>query len=153
MSFTTKINIFPREWLFIEGNKSSGERTGTFFCSISLDPFWKYEMEKWWQIRTKQAWCILLKCVFIYFSIDNGDNILGLCLHGKVLVVEEGATGVTSVRSCQKFPLCLTEKMPDGSRTDPALAKAEPISDRGSTSGIKYLKSRKTSCTTTTGRE
>lgn len=153
MSFTTQINIFPREWLFIEGNKSSGERTGTFSCSISLDPFWKCEMEKWWQIHTKQLWCILLKCVFIYFSIDSKDYILGLDLCGKVLVVEEGDTGVTPVRSCQKLSPCLTEEIPDGSKTDPGLDKAEPISDSGSTSGINYLRSGKKSYTTAAGRE
>ena len=48
------------------------------------------------------------------------------------------ATGVASVRSCQKLPPCLTEPMPAGSKTDPLLAKAEPISNGGSTSGITY---------------
>jgi len=43
---------------------------------------------------------------------------------------------VASVRRCQKLPPCLIEPMPAGSKTDPLLAKAEPISDGGSTSGI-----------------
>lgn len=60
---------------------------------------------------------------------------------------------MNSVRSCQKFPPCLTEKMPAGSKTDPALAKAEPINDSGITSGIKYLRSEKMSYTTASGRE
>ena len=51
-----------------------------------------------------------------------------------------GATGVASVRSCQKLPLCLTEPMPAGSKTDPPLAKAKPIS----ASVITYLRRRKT---------
>jgi len=56
-------------------------------------------------------------------------------LHGKVLVAGE-TSGVTSVRSCQKFPPCPMEPSPAGSKMDPLLGKAEPISDGGSTSGI-----------------
>jgi len=52
----------------------------------------------------------------------------------------QGATGVASVRSCQKLPPCPTEPTPAGSKTDFPLAKAEPISDGGSTSGITYLR-------------
>ena len=66
--------------------------------------------------------------------------VLGLC--GKVLVVEV-VTGVASVRSCWKLPLCPTEPIPAGSKTDPPPAKA--ISDSGSTSGRTYLR-RKKSC-------
>jgi len=44
------------------------------------------------------------------------------------------------VRSCWKLPPCPTEPVPAGSRTDPLLAKAEPISDGGSTSGITELR-------------
>jgi len=47
-----------------------------------------------------------------------------------------GAAGVASVRSCQKLLPCPTEPMPDGSKMGPSLAKAEPISDGGSASGI-----------------
>jgi len=43
------------------------------------------------------------------------------------------------VRRCQKLPLCPTEPTPAGSKTDPLLAKAEPTSDSGSTSGITEL--------------
>jgi len=46
------------------------------------------------------------------------------------------ASGVASVRSCQKLPLCPMEPVPAGSKMDPLLAKAEPISDGGSASGI-----------------
>ena len=46
------------------------------------------------------------------------------------------ATGVASVRRCQKLPLCPIEPMPAGSKMDPPLAKAEPISNDGSASGI-----------------
>ena len=56
-----------------------------------------------------------------------------------------GATGVASVRSCQKLPLCPTEPMPASSKTDPLLAKAKPISDSGSASGITDLRREKTS--------
>jgi len=44
--------------------------------------------------------------------------------------VIEGATGVTSVRSCEKLPQCPVEP----------LDKAEPISDSGSSSVITYLR-------------
>ena len=63
-------------------------------------------------------------------------------LRGKVLVTG-GVTGVASVRSCWKLPLCLTEPTPAGSKMDPPLAKAEPISDSGSASVITYLRRKK----------
>lgn len=40
------------------------------------------------------------------------------------------ATGVASVRSYQNLPPFPTDPMPAGSKTDPSLAKDEPISDR-----------------------
>jgi len=43
---------------------------------------------------------------------------------------------VASVRSCEKLPPCLIEPVPAGSKMDPLLAKAKPISDGGSTSVI-----------------
>jgi len=43
-----------------------------------------------------------------------------------------GTTGATSVRSCQKLPLCPMEPVPAGSKTDLPLPKAKPISDSGS---------------------
>jgi len=63
--------------------------------------------------------------------------VVGLC--GKVLAAVL-AIGVASVRSCQKLCPCLIEPMPAGSKTDPLLAKAKPISDGGSASGITYLR-------------
>jgi len=48
--------------------------------------------------------------------------------------------GVAAVRSCQKLPRCLLEPVPAGSKPDPLLAKAKPISDSGSASGITYLR-------------
>jgi len=54
-----------------------------------------------------------------------------------------GATGVSSVRSCWKLPLCQTEPMPAGSKMDPLLSKAEPISDGGSASAITWLRMKK----------
>lgn len=47
------------------------------------------------------------------YPFDSKGYMLGLGLHGKVLVEEEGVTGLTSVRSCQKFTPHLTEKRPD----------------------------------------
>ena len=55
-----------------------------------------------------------------------------------------GVTGVASLRSCWKLPLCPTEPRPDGSKTDPTPAKAEPIRDSGRTSVITDL--RRESC-------
>jgi len=55
-----------------------------------------------------------------------------------------GATGVTSVGSCQKLPPCLTEPMPASSKTDLTLAKAEAISDGASTSVVTNLRRKKT---------
>jgi len=60
-------------------------------------------------------------------------------LRGKVLVVG-GATGVASVRSCWKLPPCLIKSVLAGSKTDPLLAKATPISNGRSASGITYLR-------------
>lgn len=62
-----------------------------------------------------------------------------LGLHGKILV-NGLAVGVYSVRRGQKLALCLMEPMPSSSRLDPPLAKAEPFSNGGSTSGITELK-------------
>jgi len=50
---------------------------------------------------------------------------------------------MSSVRRCQKLRLCPTEPVPDGSKTDPLLAKAKPISDGGRTSVITYLRRKK----------
>jgi len=47
---------------------------------------------------------------------------------------------VTSLRSCWKLPLRLIEPIPAISKMDPLLTKAKPISDGGSTSGLKYLR-------------
>jgi len=44
------------------------------------------------------------------------------------------------VRSCEKLPPCLIQPVPAGSKTDPPLAKAKPISDSGSASVIIYLR-------------
>ena len=47
---------------------------------------------------------------------------------------------MASGRSCQKLPLSLIEPMPAGSMRDPPLAKAEPISNGSSASGLRYLR-------------
>lgn len=51
------------------------------------------------------------------------------------------------IRSWQKLLLCPMETIPTGSKTDPLLAKAEPIRDSGSVSGIRYLRSKKKNVT------
>jgi len=51
-----------------------------------------------------------------------------------------GAIGVTSLRSCEKLPPCLIKPAPAGSKMDPLLVKAKPISDSGNASVITYLR-------------
>jgi len=98
--------------------------------------------------------CLILKffrlCVVFPSGLDVNSSLLAyltrsflllasyriaLGLHGKVLVAGRAA-GVASARSCWKLPPCLIEPMPAGSTMDLPLAKAEPISDGGSASGI-----------------
>ena len=43
---------------------------------------------------------------------------------------------MASVRSCEKLPPCLIKPVLDGSKMDPLLPKAKPISDGGSASVI-----------------
>jgi len=47
-----------------------------------------------------------------------------------------GPIGVASVSSCEKLPPCLIKPVPDGSKMDPPLPKAKPISNGGSTDNI-----------------
>jgi len=68
-------------------------------------------------------------------EIDVEITICAPGLHGKILV-SGGATGVASMRSCQKLLLCPMEPMPNGSKMDLLLPKAKPISGGGNTSGI-----------------
>jgi len=51
-----------------------------------------------------------------------------------------GSIAVASVRSCENLPPCLIKPVLAGSKTDPPLAKAKPISDSGSASMITYLR-------------
>lgn len=52
-------------------------------------------------------------------------------------------SAVVSVRNCQKLPLYPAEPMPDGSKTDVSLPKAEPISDSGSATGNIFKRGEK----------
>jgi len=47
---------------------------------------------------------------------------------------------VASVRSREKLPSCLVKPVVAGSRMDPQLPKAKPVSDCGSTSVVTYLR-------------
>ena len=58
---------------------------------------------------------------------------------------------MVAVRRCQKLPPYDAETMPASSKTDPLLAKAEPISDGGSASGMTYLRKREKTCTVAAG--
>ena len=53
-----------------------------------------------------------------------------------------GAVGVASVRSCEKLPPCLIKPVPAGSKMDPLLDKAKPISIGGKASVITGLKGK-----------
>jgi len=58
------------------------------------------------------------------------------------------------VRSCEKLPPCLIKPVPAGSKTDPLLAKAKPVSNGGSASVITYLRrGRKKTAVKQQGRE
>jgi len=59
---------------------------------------------------------------------------------------------VASVRSCEKLLPCLLKPVPAGSKTDPPLAKAEPISDGGSASGITELRKGRKKSTAVRGQ-
>jgi len=50
---------------------------------------------------------------------------------------------VASVRSCENLPPCLIKPVPAGSKTDLLLAKAKPISNSRSASGITYSRKGK----------
>ncbi|PKU45778.1 vps10 domain-containing receptor 2 [Limosa lapponica baueri] len=56
------------------------------------------------------------------------------------------ASGVASVRRDQELLLCWTEPVPAISKTDPPLAKADPVSDAGGASVITYLRKGKKCC-------
>jgi len=47
---------------------------------------------------------------------------------------------VASVSSCENLPLCLIKPVLVGSKMDPLLAKAKPISGNGNTSVITYIR-------------
>jgi len=61
-----------------------------------------------------------------------------LSFHGKVVVAR-----VASVRRHQELPPCQAEPVPTDFKTDPPLAKAEPISNVGYTSVIACLRKGK----------
>lgn len=56
------------------------------------------------------------------------------------------AAGVASVRRHQVLPSCQTETVPDASKMEPPLPKAEPFSDAGGASVITYLRKGKNCC-------
>jgi len=53
---------------------------------------------------------------------------------------------MVSVRCSEKLPPCLIKSVLAGSKMDPPLAKAKPISDGVSTSGITQLRRGKKNC-------
>lgn len=68
------------------------------------------------------------------------EDVLGLC--SKILVAR-GTAGMAFVRRHQKLQPHQTEPVPDSSKMDPPLSRAEPISDVGSAFVITYLRTGK----------
>ncbi|KAK4810725.1 hypothetical protein QYF61_007699 [Mycteria americana] len=60
-------------------------------------------------------------------SLGGSAELEHVAQRGFVSPFSQGAAGVASVRRHQKLPPCQTEPVPAGSKTDPLLAKAEPI--------------------------
>jgi len=71
--------------------------------------------------------------IYIYMYIHIDTDCIVFVWQG---FGSRGATGVAFVRSCWKLPLCPIAPMLAGSKMDPLLAKAKPISKGGSTSVI-----------------
>lgn len=69
------------------------------------------------------------------------DKNMAIC--GKVLVAG-GAAGVASVKRHQELPAYQTDPDPADSKTDPLLAKTEPISDCSRASDIKHSLKKET---------
>ena len=91
-------------------------------------------------------------------ELDEGNGLSGSVNMGYGFAWQgfgsRGAIGVASVRSCEKLPPCLIKPVPAGSKTDPPLAKAKPISDGGRASVITYSrKGRKKTLGKTAVRE
>lgn len=82
--------------------------------------------EKGWKCSRNQATSCVCAAQLISWVVALG-------LHGRVLVVEVAAR-VGFVRGFWKLLLCPVE--PAGSKVHLLLARAEPISDRGSTYGV-----------------
>lgn len=57
------------------------------------------------------------------------------------------------MRRCQKLPPCPTDPVPDGSKIDPPLAKADPTSDIGSAFVITNSRRGENYCATAAGSE
>ena len=62
------------------------------------------------------------------------------------MVAGRGYRGGFCEKLLEASPMSDIEPMPAGSKTDPLLAKAKPISSSGSASGITYLRWGKKSC-------
>jgi len=75
-------------------------------------------------------------------GLDLLAFLMGLC--GKILV-----TGGYRSGFCENLPPRLIKPMPAGSKMDLLLAKANPISDSGSTSVITYLRKGRKNCSET----
>lgn len=65
---------------------------------------------------------------------------------GSLVYGTRGSAGVVSRKRGQKLFPCLSEPMPDSSKLDPLLAKAEPIRDDNNASVITYLRRQNSYC-------
>jgi len=75
----------------------------------------------------------LVSGTFSFIGCRNSEHH---CIGFAWQVLEGGGYRVASVRICKKLPPCTMEPIPGGSKTDPPLAKVEPISNDGSASVI-----------------
>lgn len=91
----------------------------------------------------ESVWAVIL--TFDVITCDGICFYFNLCgdVYDCIVFMWQGLLAWTfraSVRRDQELPPCCTELFPADSKTDPPLAKAEPVGDAGGTSAIAYLR-------------
>lgn len=121
----------------------------------SLLLFLQQEHPGLWQLPRKQT---RITEQFVYFGLSllflpratltfKGKVLATYCIESvcRKVLVAGGATGVASVRSCQKLSLCLMDSRAADYKVDPPLVKAKPISNGSSVYGITGVRRGKIS--------
>lgn len=101
-----------------------------------------------------------LQSTFVYFGLRllflpratltfKGKVLATYCIESvcRKVLVAGGATGVVSVRSCQKLSLCLMDSRAADCKVDPPLVKVKPISNGSSAYGITDVRRGKSPLT------